>query len=296
MSNEVAVNKTGISTFAMSENELLSVLESSLYPGAQRESIKMVIGYCKAAGLDPIKKPVHIVPMWDGKAKRMRDVIMPGIGNYRTDAARSNQYAGVTKPTFGQDVTEEIGGVKITYPITCSVIVKRLLANGNIAEFEAEERWKENYAVRGGQDKSIAPNTMWCKRPYAQLAKCAEAQALRKAFPECGAAPTADEMEGKPMYEAGETIDNGTGEIMNKALPAYTDDKMDKNIPSWQSAINKGKSHDTIVSMVKSKYTLTDDQEKTIRGITKEVASEKREPVTIDNDAPAIDSNDHPFD
>ena len=69
-----------------------------------------------------------------------------------------------------------------------------------IAEFTAREFWTENYATKGGQEKSIAPNAMWTKRPRGQIAKCASAQALRIAFPEIASAPTADEMEGKQIH------------------------------------------------------------------------------------------------
>lgn len=216
MNAPVAIRKDTLPSLAMSEAELMKVLESSLYPSAQPESIKLVIGYCKAAGLDPIQKPVHIVPMWDSKAGKMRDVIMPGIGAYRTQAARSGEYAGVTEPEYGPDTTKDIGGGPVTFPAWCKVTVKRLLSNGVIAEFSATERWMENYAVKGGKEKSVAPNAMWFKRPYGQLAKCAEAQALRKAFPEFGAQPTADEMEGKTFEDNGNVIDGSTGEIVNK--------------------------------------------------------------------------------
>lgn len=176
--------------------DLVGVLKSSLYPSNKRESIALVIEYCKAVGLDPLQKPVHIVPMWDSVKGEMRDVIMPGIGLYRIQASRSG-CAGVTEPEFGPDVTETIGGQAITYPSFCRVTVKRRLQTGEVVEFTAKEFWKENYAVRGGKEKSIAPNAMWTKRPYGQIAKCAEAQALRKAFPEIGSQPTAEEMEGK---------------------------------------------------------------------------------------------------
>lgn len=220
--NDVAVLKTTVPALQMNETELMSVLKNSLYPGAKDESIKLVIGYCRASGLDPMQKPVHIVPMsvstgrkddqgWD--IKEMRDVVMPGIGLYRTQAARSGEYAGVTEPEFGEDVNEKVGDVPMVYPKWCKVTVKRLMSNGVIVEFTAKELWRENYATKSA--KSADPNAMWKRRPYAQLAKCAEAQALRKAFPEFGAQPTADEMEGKAIDDdfQGTTIDGNTGEI-----------------------------------------------------------------------------------
>lgn len=185
---------------ALPEQELLDVLRSSLYPGASDASIRMVLGYCKASGLDPMQKPVHIVPMWDGKARQMREVVMPGVTLYRTQASRSGSLAGVSEPDFGPMVTEKLGGQEITFPEWCKVTVRRQLASGIVADFTAVEYWLENYAIKGGQEKSQAPNAMWTKRPRGQLAKCAEAQALRKAFPELGAAPTAEEMEGKQLH------------------------------------------------------------------------------------------------
>jgi phage recombination protein Bet len=207
---------------AMTEGELLQVLQSSLYPGAKLESIKMVLGYCKAAGLDPMQKPVHIVPMkvssgrkddkgWD--IKEDRDVIMPGVGLYRTQASRTGAYAGVSDPEYGPtcqlkyaserwvDNDHGTGRRKLTvdatldYPEWCRVTVTRIV-DGEPRAFSAREYWLENYATKGAS--SDEPNAMWKKRPFGQIAKCAEAQALRKAFPEMtGSQPTAEEMEGK---------------------------------------------------------------------------------------------------
>jgi phage recombination protein Bet len=202
------------------EQEMLNVLQNSLYPGAAQASIQLVLGYCRAAGLDPMLKPVHIVPVWDSKAKENRDVVMPGIGLYRTQAARTGQYAGMSEPVFGPTRTlhgqrvqkvwkdgpngkrvpeDVVTDVETHYPEWCRIVVKRALPNGTVAEFPAVEYWLENYATASRD--SDAPNSMWQRRPFAQLAKCAEAQALRKAFPELGAMPTADEMEGREVGE-----------------------------------------------------------------------------------------------
>lgn len=181
------------------EEEVIRVLQNSLYPGANIGSVQMVLSYCQAAGLDPMQKPVHIVPMWDSKSGSIRDVIMPGVNLYRTQASRTGKFAGMTEPEYGPMIEETIGGASMKYPEWCKVTVSRMLDNGTIAQFTAREYWMENYAVKGGKEKSVAPNAMWTKRPRGQIAKCAEAQALRKAFPECGSQPTAEEMEGKSI-------------------------------------------------------------------------------------------------
>jgi hypothetical protein len=148
--------------------------------------------------------------------------------------------------------------------------VKRLLPNGQVAEFSATERWKENYAVKGGPEKSIAPNAMWQKRPYAQLAKCAEAQALRKAFPEFGSAATADEMEGKEIDMG--AFDRDTGDTNKKTetktLLPYPQDKLLSNLETWRKYVQAGKkTASEIMDTIKSGYTLTADQEATIAAL-----------------------------
>lgn len=259
--NGVAKLERGTQISALEERQLMDVLKSSLYPGAADESIKMVISYCNAAKLDPMQKPVHIVPMWDSKSGSMRDVVMPGIGLYRIQAARGGDYAGVSEPEYGPDVTENIGGFEITYPAWCKVTVRRRLQDGSIAEFTAVERWKENYAVKGGKEKSIAPNAMWTKRPYGQISKCAEAQALRKAFPEVGSQPTAEEMEGKQI----EMEITPQSERVYDPLPPYPKDRFDANLQEWRSAIEAGKkTAKQIIAMVSTRYTLSEEQKELI--------------------------------
>jgi|GEM_PF-958727 len=263
-----ALTKTENTALAISEPELMKVLQSSLYPGAAPESIKMVLGYCKAAGLDPMQKPVHIVPMWDGKAKQMRDVIMPGVGLYRTQASRTGAFAGQTEPEFGDMVTTKLGGVEITFPEWARVTVKKSMPNGSVAEFSAREYWIENYAVKGGQEKSIAPNAMWMKRPRGQIAKCAAAQALRLAFPEMGAQPTAEEMEGKTLEEGAEARPTLPADVV---LPtAWPDALFAERLPDWHKAIAAKKaSADSIIGKAKTKYPLSAEQEAAIRAVPK---------------------------
>lgn len=209
---------------AMTESDLIVVLQASLYPGAEINSIRMVIDYCRASGLDPMQKPVHIVPMWDSKQGKMRDVVMPGVGLYRIQASRTGQFAGMSETEFGPMVTMTLDKVEITFPEYARVTAKRVLDSGVVAEFTAIEYWIENYAVKGGKEKSIAPNAMWTKRPRGQIAKCAQAQALRLAFPELGAQATAEEMEGKQFHDEAEMPINSELQALITEAQATTTD------------------------------------------------------------------------
>lgn len=270
---------------AITETELLEVLQSSLYPGAKLSSIKLVLGYCKAAGLDPMKKPVHLVPMkvatgqLDDKGypiKETRDVIMPGVGLYRTEAARTGQYTGMGDTEYGptktlkylatkwenrQRVTTE---AEIEYPEWARVTVERTI-DGKPCKFVAKEYWLENYATQSAD--SNAPNAMWLKRPFAQLGKCAEAQALRKAFPDTtGSQPTAEEMEGRD--DAGPRH-MGAADVVEPAAKAepttWPDDAFERQLPKFIKAITDGKPVADVIAWAETKGKLTDAQRSKIK-------------------------------
>ena len=199
MANELTITASALQEKGI-DVATWSALKNSIYPGAKDESVMMALDYCRARQLDPLLKPVHLVPMSvkdsrTGKSE-WRDVVMPGIGLYRIQADRSGDYAGAREPEFGPDTTQTLSGVEVTFPQWCKYTVFKMV-NGQRVAFHALERWKENYATQSG--KTECPNAMWRKRPYAQLAKCTEAQALRKAWPEIGSEPTAEEMEGKEI-------------------------------------------------------------------------------------------------
>lgn len=267
MTQVATIKRDGALVTAEHADAIRTALKSSLYPGASDASVDLVLSYCKAAGLDPMQKPVHIVPMWDGKAKEMRDVVMPGIGLYRTNAARTGQFAGMSEPEFGPMVTERLGSREVTFPEWCKVTAYRQLPSGHVAEFTAVEYWTENYAIKGGKDQDQSPNAMWSKRVRGQLAKCAQAQALRMAFPEAvGAGPTAEEMEGKAIID-GEAHAIERREPQKPAeLPEYSADDFARNLPKWRGLIASGqKSADGLIAMLQTRARFTEKQLSEIR-------------------------------
>jgi phage recombination protein Bet len=193
------------------DKETWRVLVEAIFPGARSpHSVILALAYCKARKLDPLKRPVHIVAVWDSKRKCEVETIWPGIGELRTTAARTGQYAGKDKTVFGPTVTETFkddeSEVIVTFPESAQITVYRIVQGARCSFEGPTVYWRESYATRS--NKSSVPNQMWKDRPSGQLEKCAEAASLRVAFPEeIGNDYAAEEMEGRKFESIGKTAE-----------------------------------------------------------------------------------------
>lgn len=165
------------------------------------DSIVLALAYCRARKLDPFKRAVHIVPVWSKQAGKMIDTVWPGIGELRTTAFRTGQFAGQDQAVFGADITHKFQTengdyVQLTFPEWCQITVHRMLRDQRVTFVGPKVYWMETYATESR--RSEAPNAMWKKRPRGQLEKCACGAALRAAFPEeLGNEYSAEEMAGQ---------------------------------------------------------------------------------------------------
>ena len=193
--------------FGVSLTEWRALVDAVFPLAKEASSVILALSYCRARKLDPFKKPVHIVPMWNSQLKRMVETVWPGIGELRTTAFRTGQYAGRDEAKYGETRRAKLGSIEIEYPEWCQVTVYRLLGGQRLPFPGPRVYWMESYATQARD--SSEPNAMWKRRPFGQLDKCAEAAALRAAFPEeIGNEYAAEEMEGQTMItnDRGEPI------------------------------------------------------------------------------------------
>jgi phage recombination protein Bet len=180
-----------------------------MFDQASDQSVGLVLDYCKARKLDPMKKPVHIVPVWSNRRGCMVETVWPGISEIRTTAARTGAFVGQDETKFGPILTQDVGNAKgFQFPEWAQVTVYRLVKDQRCAFVGPRVYFLEAYAVT--KKGEYTPNSMWSKRTWGQLEKCAEAAALRRAFPE-ETGLTADEMAGKVLDPEFEQMPNVTG-------------------------------------------------------------------------------------
>lgn len=208
-------------------------LANNLFPGAASESVLMVWDYCVARKLDPMKKPCHIVPMQVKDAKtgnyEWRDVVMPGIYEYRTTAQRTGEYMGHSTPDYGPAVTH----LGVTVPEWCAITVYRWNKGaGQRVEYPVRVYFRECCGTR--KDKNTGQpvlNQRWAVAPIQMMTKVCEAAGLREAFPdELGGEPTYEEMEDRIIEHAaapqveridGPAIAHRMRQVMDRDLDEY---------------------------------------------------------------------------
>jgi phage recombination protein Bet len=154
-----------------------------LYPSAETPEIVMaVVEYCATKRLDPFKRPVHIVPMWNAKLRRRVQTVMRGINEIEIVAARTGAWAGMDLPQWGPEVERIFRGTienddgsarkveaTLKCPHWCAVTVYRLVG-GERRAFTAQLFWEESYGTAGF--RSEVPNERWSKAPHQMLHKC----------------------------------------------------------------------------------------------------------------------------
>lgn len=183
------------------DNVRWKVLIDSIFPQATSvDSILMALTYCRARNLDIFKKPVHIVPIYSSAKKSMIDSIWPSIAELRTTAARTGSYAGKDETDFGPIVKHKLGNAEVEFPEWAQVTVYRIVQGVRCPFVGPKCYWLEYYATEKRDKKE--PNDRWLRARHGQLEKCAEAGALRAAFPEeIGNDYAAEEMEGQAIIE-----------------------------------------------------------------------------------------------
>jgi len=162
--------KKNLALVSEETEQMLQDLKSVVAPGATDSELKLYSMYCTNTGLNPFMGQVHFIK------RAGKPTFQVSIDGYRAKAEQTNKYAGSEDYLFDEGITQyEHIKSKRGFPITATAIVNKIV-KGQIFPIKATVAWTA-YCPAEGQ------NFMWKKMPYQMLGKCAEAAALRKAFP-----------------------------------------------------------------------------------------------------------------
>jgi phage recombination protein Bet len=149
-------------------NEHKDLARKTIAKDLSEAEFSLYLYECNRQGIHPLDRMLIPIKRNDTEAGEKRLTFITTIDLFRSRAADSGDYAGNEDPTF-----DYLDGA--TNPQSATVIVWKMV-QGQKCPFTATARWKEYYP---GDKQGF----MWRAKPHVMLGKCAEALALRKAFP-----------------------------------------------------------------------------------------------------------------
>lgn len=161
---------------------------------ATDDDLLLFFHYCARTGLDPFSKQIYLIERrtWnkDARAWEYRQVIQVGIDGFRVLAQRAAIREGVFMdylPTVwtGPDKSKHEVWLETGVPAAATVTVRKHLPDGRILDYPGVAKF-ESYAARGKvtEAEPLGPLLgQWAVMDDHMIEKCAEAFALRRAFP-----------------------------------------------------------------------------------------------------------------
>ncbi len=186
MTNELSVQQPRFT------NKQVEILKNSICKGVTNEDFEIFLMACAKTQLDPFMRQIYAVKR---KSKRPDGTwgetmtIQTGIDGYRLIAERTGCYAPGIQPTYECDAEGRL--------ISATAHIKKQTKDGtwhDVSSSAYTDEYMQTFVDKTTGEKR--PIGMWATMPRTMLAKCAEAQALRKAFPaEMSGVYTKEEMQ-----------------------------------------------------------------------------------------------------
>lgn len=184
MSTAVAIRPTNDVTTYGFNRESVDLIKTQIAKGANDAELALFLAQCQRTGLDPFSRQIY----WIKRGAQASTQV--SIDGFRVIAERSGEMDGQDVSWCDSDGLWRDVWLETKAPAAARVLVYR---KGCSKPFPGIAKWAE-YSQN---------SPMWTKMPANQLAKCAEALALRKAFPhQLSGLYTPDEMAqagGEPV-------------------------------------------------------------------------------------------------